>query len=410
MWPRKRFDIGLRDIAVGMALCLKGVSRQTARQRLEHYWAPEGDGLAFLSVRSGFDALWQAFDLPQGTEVLITAVNIPHMAEIIRRHGLVPVPIDLDLATMAPQDQALAAALSPRTRALVVAHLFGGRVPIEPVITWARKHGLLVIEDCAQAFSGREYRGHPEADVSMFSFGSIKTATALGGALFRVKDRGLLEKMRSVEAQWPVQSRLRYLRTLTKYAWFSFMCRPIPFGAFVAGCRLCGVDYDRIIHSAVRGFPGDDWLVKIRHQPSGPLLALLHRRLRLYSYERIERRARKGEMLLSLLGSRVFCPGYQALERTHWVFPILVDDPVAITNHLQHAGFDAARTHSMFVIDPPPGYAHVSVAESRRLLAGLVCLPIYPEIPDRALRRMADVVLGNYRPRPVLVANTHPVG
>ncbi len=398
------------DIALGVFLSLKGVRRELARRRLEDFWAPQGDGMAFLSVRSGFDALWEALALPEGSEVLITAVNIPHMAEIIRRHRLVPVPVDLDLATMGPQVPLLQAALSDKSRALVVAHLFGGQVHVEPLLRWAKSHGLWVIEDCAQAFCGKEYRGHPEADVSMFSFGSIKTATALGGALFRVRDPDLLEKMRLVQQRWPVQSRLRYLRTLLKYAWFSVLCRPIPFGTFVLGCRWLGFDYDQIIHSAVRGFPGEDWLLKIRHQPSGPLLALLHRRLRKYDYTRLLRRAHKGEILLEILSQRVFCPGCQALRRTHWVFPILVENPMEITTRLQQAGFDAARTHSMIVIDPRPGQGNLPLGEARRLLAGMVCLPIYPEMPDRAVRRMADVVLGAYRPRAILVAKTHPVG
>lgn len=408
MWPRKRFDIRLRDIAVGIFHCLRGVNRHTARDRLERYWAPEGDGLAFLSVRSGFDALWEALCLPKGAEILISAVNIPHMAEIVRRHDLVPVPVDLDLATMAPQVDSLPSLLTERTKAVVVAHLFGGQVGMEPVIAWAKQHGLYVIEDCAQAFCGLGYRGHPQADVSMFSFGSIKTATALGGALFRVKDPELRQRMRLVEERRPVQSRFKYLRTLLKYAWFSLMCRPLPFAAFVSGCRLVGADYDRIIHSAVRGFPGDDWLVKIRHQPCGPLLAVLLRRLRTYDYGRITRRAAKGELLLELLSERVFCPGFQALNRTHWVFPILVDDPLAVTTRLQAAGFDAARTHSLVVIEPA-GNGPV-LREARRLLAGLVCLPIYPEIPDGDLRKMAKVVLTFAPPQPVLIPSPHPVG
>jgi dTDP-4-amino-4,6-dideoxygalactose transaminase len=410
MWPRKRFDIRPRDLAVGIYYCLRGVSQKKAREKLESFWAPDGDGLAFLSVRSGFDALWQALSLPPGSEVLITGINIPHMAEIIRQHGLVPVPVDLDLERMAPPLALLESLYSDRCRAVVVAHLFGGQVEMTPILQWARQKDLLVIEDCAQAFCGPQYRGHPEADVSMFSFGSIKTSTALGGALFRIRSRELRDRIRAVETRRPIQSRLRYFRTLLKYAGFHFLCRPVAFGAFVGGCRLLGVDYDGIIHGAVRGFPGTDWLTRIRHQPCGPLLALLLRRLRHFNPARLGRRVAQGELLLQLLGDRVFCPGRQALNRTHWVFPILVEDPIGITTCLQQAGFDAARTHSLIIIDPPNDSRNIPLAECRRLMAGLVCLPIYPEITEKAVRKMAEVVLGSSRPRPVLVHQIQAVG
>jgi len=411
MWPRKRFDIRMTDIAAGIFYCLKPFPAAQAREQLEKFWAPDGDGLAFLSVRSGFDALWEALKLPEGSEVLITAVNIPHMAEIIRFHRLVPVPVDLDLERMAPLEDLLPKLRSEKTRAVVVAHLFGGQVRMEPILRWAKENGLLVIEDCAQAYSGLHYRGHPEADVSMFSFGSIKTATALGGALFRIRNPQLAARMRAVEQSWPVQSRLKYLQRLLKYAWFSVVCRPVPFALFVSTCRLMGYDYDHIIHSAVRGFPGNDWRQKIRHQPCGPLMLLLLRRLKRYDMGRLAQRAAKGEMLLELLSPHVFCPGAKAENRTHWVFPILVDDPVGVTARLQRAGFDAARTHSLAVIDAPPDHPLAPpLGESRRLLQQLVCLPIYPEIPDRAIRQMANVVLEPYHPSPVFIPKTHPVG
>ena len=140
--------------------------------------------------------LLASLDLPPKSEVLITALTIPDMVRIIKDHDLVPVPLDLDLDTMGPQLDVLRRAITPATKAIVVAHLFGGRVPMEPILALAREHGLLVIEDCAQAYTGSEFRGHAEADASMFSFGPIKTATALGGAVIRVRDDRLLDRMR----------------------------------------------------------------------------------------------------------------------------------------------------------------------------------------------------------------------
>ena len=128
------------------------------------------------------------------------------MLRIIRDHGLVPVPVDIDVEHLAVDPASLERGLSPRTRAVLVAHLFGTRQPLDAVVRFARQHKLLVIEDCAQAFVGTGFTGHPEASVSMFSFGPIKTATALGGGLLLVRDPAVLATMRRLLAAEPLQT------------------------------------------------------------------------------------------------------------------------------------------------------------------------------------------------------------
>jgi dTDP-4-amino-4,6-dideoxygalactose transaminase len=85
---------------------------------------------------------------------------------------------------------------------------------MEALLGFARKHSLLVIEDCAQAFAGRDYSTHPETDVSMFSFGSIKTATALGG---QYSGCATIGEMAALQNLYSVQSRVAYARRLLKY-------------------------------------------------------------------------------------------------------------------------------------------------------------------------------------------------
>ena len=64
---------------------------------------PAADGEdVFLSVRTALDLLLEAWALPRGSEVLMSAVTIPDMVAIVRHHGLVPVPVDLDMRRLAP--------------------------------------------------------------------------------------------------------------------------------------------------------------------------------------------------------------------------------------------------------------------------------------------------------------------
>ncbi len=393
MWPRKRFDIGWSDFLAGLAYCLFSRRREELARRVERLWSEQHDAWVCLSVRSGFDLLWQTLSLPPGSEVLVSALTIPHMVDILHEHRLVPVPVDVDLDTMAPPADLLRKAITPATRAVVVAHLFGSQFPLEPIVDVARENRLLVIEDCAQVFTGGDFRGHEQADVSMFSFGPIKTATALAGAVFRVRDLRLLERLRAAQAQQPVQKRQVYFQRIVKYMVLHFLSGRLAFGTLLRVGGWVGWNYDRFIHRAVRGFPGRRWLKKIRRRPSAPLLALLARRLRNFNQHRLRQRIDRGERLLELLQPAVFCPGAAAPMRSHWAFPVLVDDPPRLIAELRRAGFDATGSHSLIAVEPPADRAAQKPREAHRLLEHMVALPIYPELPRQEVERMARVVL-----------------
>ena len=134
MWIRKRLDIGWWDLAVGMARCSLPGNRTSPRAKVEQLW-PVDDTVARLSVRSGFDLLLGALDLPRGSEILFSAVTVADMVRIARHHGLTPIPVDLDPATMAPTAKTLHRAMGPGARAVVVAHPHAGHQCVRPHAT-----------------------------------------------------------------------------------------------------------------------------------------------------------------------------------------------------------------------------------------------------------------------------------
>ena len=69
-----------------------------------------------------------ALDWPENSEILYSALNVKGMVKIAERHGLQPVPVDLELDSMGPSLEALERAITPQSRAIVVAHLFGTRL------------------------------------------------------------------------------------------------------------------------------------------------------------------------------------------------------------------------------------------------------------------------------------------
>ena len=171
MWARKRIDIGWRDLLAAAGYALFSGSRATAQQSAEHAWPGKtwpgrDDVIACLSVRSGLDLMLGQLGLPAGSEVLVSAVTIEDMVTILRHHGLVAVPIDVNPTDMSPSFEDIDRAITSRTKAMLIAHLFGTRLPLQPFAGKAQEHGLLLWEDCAQAFDGR-YAGHPEADAAL---------------------------------------------------------------------------------------------------------------------------------------------------------------------------------------------------------------------------------------------------
>jgi len=394
MWARRRFDIRWSDLGFGVLRCFLPPERSAQQRRVEQEWSASGDALACLSVRSGFDLLLAVLELPPKSEVLVSAVTIPDMVRIIEKHGLMPVPVDLEIDRMAPSMESLRRAITPATRAVLVAHLFGSRIRLEPILHLARERGLFVIEDCAQAFAGGLYRGDPRADVSMFSFGPIKSTTALGGALLRVRDQNLLERMRAQQAGYPVQSRWAYLRRVLKYAVFkAISSRPLA-SAVVYVSRAVRYDYDRLVNWAARGFAGPGFFLRIRQQPSAPLLAVMGKRLSAFDSNRLANQISKGKLLVELLDGNLRCPGANVDPHTYWVVSVLVDDPGRAIAALRREGFDATQGQSLCVVHPPGDRRELVPTAAEQALSKIVYLPFYPEMPVRALRRMAEVLLG----------------
>ncbi len=391
MWSRKRLEIGWLDLLYAVAACLRGRSADAISQRLAQWWSPRDDALVCLSVRSGFDLWLQAMALPAGSEILVSALTIPDMVRLIEAHGLAPVPIDVDPATLTIEPVEVEQSITPRTRAILVAHLFGTRPDIDAVVDVARRHGLLVVEDCAQAFCGPQWTGHKRADVAMFSFGPIKTQTSLGGGLVRVANAEALERMRHLQRNYEQQPRKQYLARVLKYSVFKVLSLRLPYACVWSWCRWRGRDADSLVHGSVRGFAGGDLLRAIRRRPSAPLVRLLERRLMSFHADRLHERSQRAALLRLRLAGCVELPGEHCSDTTDWVFSMLCSDPARMVGELRAAGFDAARSHSLCVV-PPPSDEFPQAAGAGEWLARLVLLPCYAEMPLSEIERMADVV------------------
>jgi len=392
MWPRKQLDIGWRDFLFGLMQVLSSRRPPCQEAVVGSDWIVPREAIVSLSVRTGWDLLLSALQLPRASEIIVSAITIPDMIRIIEHHGLVPVPVDVDGERLEISLEQVERAITPRTRAILVAHLFGARIDMRPIIALAERYGLLIIEDCAQAFVGSEYAGHADSDCAMFSFGPIKTSTALGGAVLRLRDPALRARILGLQRSYPRQSRWAYGKRLAKYAVFRLLSTRRAYGALVAVLHWLGIDYDDICGNAAHSFNKSEFFEQIRCRPCAPLLRMLQRRLaqfRTQGIERLRRRTARGKELSHILPGMVV--GEQNVSHTYWVVPLAVANPREVRDKLRAAGFDATSRSSLVRV---PGRAISALDELtyQDWLTNTVFVPNGDDIPDREWNRLAALL------------------
>jgi dTDP-4-amino-4,6-dideoxygalactose transaminase len=154
-----------------------------------------------VGVASGTDALHLALlacGIGPGDEVITTPFAFIATAEAITRCRAIPVFVDIDPRTYNIDPAKIDPKITPKTRAILVVHLYGQPADMEPILELARRHGLKVIEDCAHAL-GAEYRGKKVGslgDAGCLSFFPSKVLGAYGdGGMVVTNNPGIGEKI-----------------------------------------------------------------------------------------------------------------------------------------------------------------------------------------------------------------------
>lgn len=151
-----------------------------------------GSSANLLAVSALTSPLMGERVLRPGDEVLTCATGFPTTVNPILQNGLVPVFVDVDIPTYNADPAALAAAVTPRTRAIVLAHTLGNPFDLDAVTALAERHGLLLVEDCCDAL-GATWRGQ-----GVGTFGEVGTSSFYpahhitmgeGGAVFTRSSR-----------------------------------------------------------------------------------------------------------------------------------------------------------------------------------------------------------------------------
>ncbi|WP_081897700.1 DegT/DnrJ/EryC1/StrS aminotransferase family protein [Massilia sp. BSC265] len=197
-------DIGDEEIRA-VETCLRsgwvttGPTTRRFEQEFQSYLGGDVQAISVNSATAGLHLALESVGIGPGDEVIVPTMTFTATAEVVRYLGARPVLVDVDPVTLNISPSAVAAAITPRTRAVMPVHYAGLACDMDAILALAARHGLRVIEDAAHAFPTRldgRLVGTLDSDITVFSFYANKTMTTGEGGMVVTRDPELAARMR----------------------------------------------------------------------------------------------------------------------------------------------------------------------------------------------------------------------
>jgi perosamine synthetase len=181
-------------------------------EEFEQSWAAYcgcTDGIAVSNGTTALQVAVEAVGIGAGDEVIMPTYTIISCASAIVRAGAIPVLVDSEPAHWGMDVSAIAEKITPRTKAIMVVHMFGHPVDMDPIVALAEKHGLVIIEDAAQTHGAKYQSGWRSGSgswktcgglghISTFSFFANKLITTGEGGMVVTSNPEYAERSRSL--------------------------------------------------------------------------------------------------------------------------------------------------------------------------------------------------------------------
>ena len=189
-------------------------------EQLEAYLGTKGRVLLTHSCTGALEMAAILAGITSGDEIIMPSFTFVSTANAFVLRGGVPVFVDIRSDTLNINERLIEAAITPRTKAIVVVHYAGVACEMDTIVSIARSHGLYVIEDAAQAL-GSTYKGRKIGtigDLAAFSFHETKNIVSGEGGALVVNDPSLIERAEIIREKGT--NRSRFLRgEVDKYTW-----------------------------------------------------------------------------------------------------------------------------------------------------------------------------------------------
>ena len=173
------------------------------------------DAVAVNSCSSALELSAILGDIGPGDEVIIPAHTFVATAVPFARHGVTMKWADIDRDTRLITAETIAKLITPKTKMILVVHLYGLAADMDPIMALAEKHNIIVVEDCAQA-PGAHYKGKRVGSIGhfgCFSFHTHKNMNTLGeGGMLTVRDKKHAIAARRLRwmGNWPFEGKREY--------------------------------------------------------------------------------------------------------------------------------------------------------------------------------------------------------
>jgi len=205
--PRTAIPIGNRELAAlsDRLLASKDAGEQEVAEfekKFANYLGVK-KALAFNSGRTALYAALQTLKLNPGAEVIVPAYTCAIVFEVVLRLGLKPVLVDADPKTYNVKPELISKSITSKTKVIIPVHLFGQPCEMDEVIETAKKHGLYIVEDVAQALGAKykKVKVGTFGDLAIFSFGPGKSITSGEGGALVVNNTELKENVTDFQAK-----------------------------------------------------------------------------------------------------------------------------------------------------------------------------------------------------------------
>jgi dTDP-4-amino-4,6-dideoxygalactose transaminase len=307
-----------------------------------------------IALNSGTSALHLALlaaGVGPGDEVITVPFTFVASVAAVIYAGARPVLVDIDPRSFTMDPAAIEAAITPRTKAILPVHLYGQSADMDPIMEIARRHGLVVIEDAAQAH-GAKYKGRPVGsvgDMACFSFYPGKNLGAYG------------------EGGAVTTSNPEYARTIR---------------------MLRDWGQDRKYHHVLRGF---------NYRMEGFQGAILRVKLR-----HLEHWTEARRRLVNLYNQHLADSGVETPTEMPWgrhvyhVYTLQVDDRDSLQTALQANGIQTGIHYPVPAHLQPAyadlGYGRGAFPRSEEAARQVLSLPLYPELSPQAVAEVAGAV------------------
>lgn len=365
-------------------------SEKLARDLKTHIGLP--NPIIVDSGRIALRLILESSEIPKGSEIIMPGYTFGILTKSIESSGFVPKPVDIDPKTFQIDPKKVKLAITKKTKVILATHLFGEPCDIRSLVEIARKHNLIIIEDCAESIGAKSHNKLTGTfgDVAFGSFNIAKPLQGISGGVIFGKNKRILKN---------ISKRVAVIGKTYKTPW-SEVIRGL-LGVFASSTPfwyllMYAVSFKDIQSLFVKGYRKNDsdksshaFLPEMKNIALSPLLARMVR-LNIPSLQsRLEKRRRVRETYMKLLSKDIQFSLISSRDSgsAYLIVGLIKKDPFALRRYLSLRGIDIAIKEE--IADNILG-SKKSV--SKTVSDKCIALPVYEDLKENQITKIAKYI------------------